>query len=126
MNAQYQRYQKQSVNALTSGEQLVLLFEQACVNISKSINFIEKNDIFGAHNSIIKTENIFYYLIDNLDLTYPISANLFSLYNFITDRLVQANIKKDAKILYEVQKLTCELRDTWKEAEYLSRNGASK
>lgn len=126
MIAQYQKYKQQSVNALTSAEQLVLLLEQACVNIAKAINFIDKKDIAGAHNSIVKTENIFYYLIDSLDMSYPISTNLFSLYNYITDRLIQANIKKDVDILGEIQKLTYELRDTWKEAEIISRTGVNK
>lgn len=123
MTAQYQKYQQQSVCSLTQGEQLILLFEQACINIAKGINFIEKKDISQAHNSIVKAENIYYYLVDNLDFNYPISSDLYSLYNYITDRLVQANIKKDASILAEVQKLSCELRDTWKEAERISRTG---
>lgn len=126
MVAQYQKYQQQSVSSLTAGEQLVLLFEQACLNISKGINAIEKKDISGAHNAIVKAENIFNYLIDALDFTYPISSDLYSLYNFINDRLLQANIKKDAAILCEVQKIACELRDTWREAEHLSRTGGIK
>lgn len=123
MTAQYQKYQHNYVTSLTSGEQLVLLFEQVCLNISKGIHFIEKKNVAEAHNSIVKAENIFYYLIDNLDFNYPISNDLFSLYNYITDRLVQANLKKDAAILAEVQKISCGLRDTWREAERISRAG---
>lgn len=126
MKSRYQKYKQQSVNSLTSNEQIILLFEQACINISKAISSIEAKDISGAHNSIIKTENIFYYLIDSLNMSFSISSNLLSLYNFITDRLVQANLKKDADILREVQKIACELRDTWKEAELLSRTGTAK
>jgi len=126
MITQYQKYQQQSVSSLTSGEQIVLLFEQACLNIAKGIDFIEKNDISNAHNSIVKAENIYNYFIDSLDFSYAISSDLHSLYNYIIDRLVQANIKKDASILCEVQKTSCELRDTWREAEYLSRTGGIK
>lgn len=123
MISQYQKYMKQSVTALTAGEQINLLFDQACVNISKAIEAIEKKDIAGAHNSIIKTENIFNYLIDSLDMSYPISKNLLALYDFINDRLIQANIKKDIKPLREAQKIATELRDTWKKAEVLARTG---
>ncbi|HBR32918.1 MAG TPA: hypothetical protein DD733_12645, partial [Clostridiales bacterium] len=76
MTAQYQKYQQQSVSSLTAGEQIVLLFEQACINIAKGINFIEKKDIQGAHNSIVKAENIYNYLIENLDFHYQISSDL--------------------------------------------------
>ncbi|HOJ49116.1 MAG TPA: flagellar export chaperone FliS [Bacillota bacterium] len=123
MVSQYQKYMKQSVSALTAGEQINLLFDQACVNISKAIEAIEKKDIVGAHNSIMKTENIFNYLIDSLDMSYPISKNLLALYDFINDRLIQANIKKDIKPLREAQKIATELRDTWKKAEVLARTG---
>ena len=123
MITQYQKYQQQSVTSLTAGEQLVLLLEKACVNIAKAINCIEAYDVEGAHNSIVKAENIYYYLMDNLDMNYSVSSNLFSLYDFITGRLVQANIKKDADILKEIQHLAYELRDTWREAEHISRTG---
>jgi len=125
MTSQYLKYKQQSVNSLTANEQLILLFEQASVNISKAISFTQKKDIVGAHESIIKTENIFYYLIDSLDMSFPISSNLLSLYNFIIDRLVQANIRKDSDILTEVQSLTHQLRDTWKEADLISRQGGT-
>jgi flagellar protein FliS len=93
------------------------------VNISKAIEAIENKDISTAHNSIVKTEDIFYYLIDSLDMRYPISKNLLALYDFINDRLVQANIKKDLTPLREAQKIASELRDTWKKAEVLTRTG---
>lgn len=123
MTSQYQKYMQQSVSSLTAGEQINLLFDQACVNISKAIEAIEKKDIAAAHNSIIKTEDIFYYLIDSLDMRYPISKNLLALYDFINDRLIQANIKKDIKPLREAQRIATELRDTWKKAEVLARTG---
>lgn len=123
MVAPYQKYKQQSLISLTPGEQLVLLFDQACLNIAKSIDFIEKKDICNAHNSIVKTENIFYSLIDNLDFNYAISKNLHSLYNFILDRLIQGNINKDVNLLREAQKIACELRETWREAERLSCRG---
>ncbi len=120
---QYQKYQKQSVTSLTSGEQLVLLLEKACVNIAKAITCIDSKDIAGVHNSIIKAENIYYYLIDNLDMNFTISSDLLSLYNFLIDRLIQANIKKDVDILKEIQPLAHELLETWSLAERISRMG---
>lgn len=126
MNSQYQKYKQQSIASLTSGEQLVLLLEHACINIARAIDCIEKNDINNAHNSIVKAEDIYYYLMDSLDMNYSISQNLLSLYTFMIDRLSVANIKKDADILREIQKLAGELKDTWKQAEYMVRTGNAK
>jgi flagellar protein FliS len=98
-----------------------LLFEQAAVNIFKAIKCINEKDICGAHNSIIKTQKIYAYLSDTLDLSFEISKDLYALYEFIQDRLAEANIKKDAGILSQVLSLTRDFKDTWKKAEIQSR-----
>lgn len=126
MMTQYQKYVQQSLTSLTAGEQIVLLMEKACININLAIDYIEKKDITNAHNMIVKAEDIYFYLIDSLDMNYPIAKNLFSLYNFMIDKLTQANIKKDAEILRSIQNLAYELKDTWKQAEYLTRTGHAK
>ena len=125
MTSPYKKYVQQSRTSLTAGEQLILLLEKACININLAIDCIEKKDISGAHDLIVKTEDIYYFLIDNLDMSYPISKNLFSLYNFMIDQLTQANIKKDAEILRQILKIAAELKDTWKQAEYLARTGSA-
>lgn len=118
---QYQKYREQLVVSLTPGEQITLLFEQAAVNISRAIKCINKNDICTAHNSIIKAQRIYSYLSDTLDLNFEISKELFALYEFIQDRLAEANIKKDTGILDQVLGMTRDFKDTWKKAEVQSR-----
>ena len=125
MNSPYKKYVQQSITSLTAGEQLVLLLEKACINITRAIDCIEKKDVAGAHNLIVKTEDIYNFLIDNLDMSFPISQNLFSLYEFMVEQLTAANIKKDADILRRILKIAVELKDTWKQAEYLARTGGS-
>ena len=45
-----------------------------------------------------------------------------SIYLFIIDRLVQANIKKDVAIMDEVIPLIENVRDTWHEAYKIAKN----
>jgi flagellar protein FliS len=45
-----------------------------------------------------------------------ISTNLRSLYNYMYKRLLDANMKKDLKIIDEVSEYIKDLRDTWIEA----------
>jgi len=125
MAAQYQKYKAQSVGSLTPGEQIVLLFEHAVINLTKAIACIERNDLSGAHNTIIKAQNIYQFLCDQLDMHLEISHSLFSLYQFIYDELVKANLKKDAQILFKMLAMTRDFRDTWKQAEVLSRTGGA-
>ncbi len=121
MAAQYQKYQAQSVGVLTPGEQIVLLFEHAAVKLSLAITCIEQKDISGAHNAIIRVQNIYQFLSDHLDMRMEISQNLFSLYQFIYDELVRANLKKDPEILRKMLVMTRDFKDTWKQAEITSR-----
>lgn len=45
-----------------------------------------------------------------------VARNLAALYAFMHDHLVLANIKKDAKMMQEVERLLAGLRDAWEEA----------
>ena len=49
-------------------------------------------------------------------MKYEISNNLYDLYTYFLDRLIEANVKKDTQILDEVVGFVTELRDTWAEA----------
>lgn len=115
------QYQNQAVNTATPGELIVLLFGGAIKNIHLAMNAIKSKQTNEANNCIIKAENIFYALIDCLDMRIPISADLRDLYEFINTRLIQANIKKDIAILEEILPLVVDFRNTWQEAEKINR-----
>ena len=74
-----------------------------------------------AHDSIIRTQDIFTELNVTLDTSAGEWAKqMFNIYSFINDRLFQANIKKDEAIMDEVIPLIEELRNIWNEAYKLS------
>jgi flagellar secretion chaperone FliS len=50
-----------------------------------------------------------------------VGQNMMRMYDFILNRLVEANVKNDAKALTEVEELVVEFRDTWKEVIMLDR-----
>lgn len=115
------QYQQQAVSTATPGELIVLLFSAAVKNINLGIAGIRNKQYAEAHNRIIKTQDIFNALIKNLDMRYPISRDLMDLYDFINQRLVQANLKKDCGILEELLPLVTDLRNTWQDAEKINR-----
>ena len=49
-------------------------------------------------------------------MDYEISTNLRKLYDFIIDKLIDANISKKKEPIDEALEILTELRDTWKEA----------
>ncbi|MCG4571618.1 flagellar export chaperone FliS [Clostridium cochlearium] len=123
-NNAYNAYKTNSVN-YASKEQLLLMVVDGAVKFSKiAKQGIEEKDIKKAHENIIKTQNIFYELMATLDVEKggEWAENLMKIYDFIIQRLVQANIKKDVKIMDEIIPIIEDIRDTWHEAYKISKN----
>ncbi|HBA02674.1 MAG TPA: flagellar export chaperone FliS [Clostridium sp.] len=116
-NNAYNTYKNNSVN-FASKEQLLLIILDGAVKFSKiGRQAILDKDIKSAHENIIKTQNIFYELMVSLDLTQSgdWGLNVISIYKFIIDKLVEANLKKDIDIMDEIIPLIEEVRDMWNE-----------
>lgn len=111
----YQQYQKTAVNAASPGELTLMLYNGAVKFINAAINGLDEKDYSRVNESLIKAQDIIKYLASTLDMSFDISGNLSSLYDFMYRHLVHANVKKDKKAMTEVLGLVEELRDTWKE-----------
>lgn len=117
-NRAYNIYKNNSIN-YASKEQLLILLVDGAVKFSKiARQAIIDKDIVKAHENIVKTENIFYELMSTLDTSKAgeWGTSLMSVYDFIVRRLIDANIKKDVKILDEVIPLIETVKDTWEQA----------
>ncbi|MBU3195839.1 flagellar export chaperone FliS [Clostridium algidicarnis] len=125
-NNAYNVYKNNSVN-FASKEQLLLMLLDGAVKFSKiGRQAIEDKDIKKAHENIIKTQNIFYELINSLDVAKggQWAEGLLKVYEFIIDRLVNSNIKKDINIMDEVIPLIEDVRNTWEEAYKISKTNS--
>jgi flagellar protein FliS len=113
----YSVYKTNSVN-YASKEQMLLMLVDGAVNFAKRGKIaIEEKDVVKAHECLIKTQNIFLELMASLDRNAGEWANqIFKVYQFINDKLSEANIKKDVKLVDEVLPLIEDIRDIWHEA----------
>lgn len=111
----YNAYLKSKVMTATPAELTLMLYEGAIKFVNKAIMSIEKNDVMGAHNNLMKTQRIIEELRASLDHKYPVAKEFDTVYEYILRRLVEANIKKDKDILEEVLEHLRTMRDTWKE-----------
>lgn len=119
----YAQYRNNSVN-YASKEQLLLMLLDGAVKFAKvARQAMADKDIAKANENIKKTQDIFYELIATLDLRYAgdWGNKLIAVYRFIINRLVQANIKKDVKIIDEVMPLIEDVRSLWQEAYRASK-----
>lgn len=119
----YNVYKNNSVN-FASKEQLLLMLLDGAVKFAKiARQAIADKNIPKAHENIVKTQNIYYELMVTLDVSAggEWAKSLMSVYAFITERLTEANFKKDAAILDEIIPLIEDVRDTWNEAYKVSK-----
>ena len=84
---------------------------------------IEQKDIEKAHNNIMKVQKIIQEFQISLDYKYETAKDFNEVYNYLLQRLMEANIKKDKEILEEVLKHLRTMRDTWVEVMRLTKNG---
>ena len=117
----YGVYKNNSVNFVSKEQMLLMLLDGAVKFAKRAKIAISENNIKLDHDSIIRTQDIFTELKVTLDTSAGEWAKqMFNIYSFINDRLLQANIKKDEAIMDEVIPLIEEVRNIWNEAYKLS------
>ena len=116
LNKAVYQYQQSSVFTATP-EELTLMLYNGCI---KAIRFaeisVDEKNYEKANMYICKAEAIIRELRNTLDMKYEISENLYNLYTYFLNRLIEANMKKDNSILEEVLHFVEEIRDTWSQA----------
>lgn len=114
-NNAYSAYQNNKILTASPAELTLMLYDGAIKFCNIAIMGIEQNDIEKAHNNIIKVRNIILEFQITLNHDYPVAQDFDNVYNYLKDRLHEANIKKDAEILEEVLGHLRTMRDTWKQ-----------
>lgn len=121
INNPYQAYAQNSVNQSTPAE-LTLMLYNGCL---KFLNFakkgIETDDIELKNTNIQKAQNILRELMVTLDMSIPVSETMLPLYEYMINRLIEANIQNDSAIIEEVVGYVTEFRDTWKQVIQMDR-----
>jgi flagellar protein FliS len=109
----YQQYKENAILTASPEELVLMLYNGIIRFIEEAKGAIEKKDYMAANNSIQRAQDIITELMLTLDMNYDISKNLYSLYDYMLRRLIDANVKKDVTILEEVKGFAIELRNTW-------------
>lgn len=108
---------KQAAAMTSTPSQLLLMLYDGCIRFIKAgVDGIQERNIEKAHNNLIKAQSIIYELIRTLDMKYPISKQLISVYEYMIHQLVQANKEKAAAPAEEVLAYVMELREAWLQA----------
>lgn len=117
----YSQYNNNKVLTASPAELTLMLYDGAIKFCNIAESAIEQKDIQKAHNNIIKAQHIIDYLRQTLDMKYPVAQDFERIYEYLSKRLREANVKKDVTVLKEVNEHLHSVRDTWKEVMQINR-----
>ena len=121
INNPYQSYQQNSVTQSTPGELTLMLYNGCLKFLNQAKKGIETENIELRNTNIQKAQAIIREFMITLDQSIPVSESMFDLYEYMNNRLIEANVKNDATIVEEVIGYTTEFRDTWKQVIQINR-----
>jgi flagellar protein FliS len=116
----YQHYKEQTVNTMTPGEMLNLLYDEMLKRLTRAELALEKEDYELFEQSIQRATDIVTYLKDTLNYDYEISAELRRMYDFFLYEFSRIRAGRNSDVIEEVRPLIIELRDAFKEAQRLN------
>lgn len=121
----YEKYKKTSVETISPGRLLIMLFDGAISSVQKAIEDIDSQRVGEAHKNMVKAQDIILELRNTLNMDYSLSAQLWELYDYLYRELVEANIHKDRLALENILPFLSELRQTWQEATRMAGPGSA-
>lgn len=115
--AGYQAYQKNKYGTASPHKLILLLYEAAIKHIGHAQQAIQDRQVFTAHRSILKAQEIISELIAvlNEDQGGEVAVNLKNLYLYVIDCLVQANLRKQTEPLKEALDVLGPLKSAWEQ-----------
>lgn len=114
----YSQYRTQAVTTASPAQLVAMLYQGALTAITVAEQALAAGtDLELAHRELVRAQDIVNELSWSLDHEQGgvLAVNLASLYDFCTDRLLRANIDKDASVLPAVRDTLAGLAEAWAE-----------
>ena len=122
---EYRDQREQTISAMSSGELLLLLYDELVKRLMQAELVLNKEDYDLFEADVTRSLEIVRYLDDTLDRQYPVGRDLARLYDFFSYELNRVKAGRNRTELERVKAMVMELRDTFREAEKTSRAEAA-
>lgn len=118
MNPYVKQYQKNQIETATPEQVLILLYDGAILYLNKAKVALEQNDLEQWNKNLLGCERIILEFMDTLDMENggDLAKNLYGLYEYFYNTLVQANLNKNTQKVDEILRHLKGLRETWQKA----------
>ncbi|MDF1507820.1 flagellar export chaperone FliS [Robertmurraya sp. DFI.2.37] len=110
-------FTESAIHQKSPQEITALLYEGCMTNLEEAIDFINSKDYVLANRKLQNANDILQRLGAGLNYDAGIIADqLDVLYNYMADKIVEANLNKDVKIIKEVLHSLEEISAAWNQA----------
>lgn len=109
-----QHYKEQTINTMTKGELLLLLYDELVKRLTQAELALGKEAYPMFEECVQRSINIIDYLDATLDRQYEISHSLTRLYEYFTYELGRVMIGRNAPLLVHVREQLNELRGAFR------------
>ena len=125
-NNPYKRYRQTQVETAGPLELIIMMYDGAIRFCNQGKVAIEEKNFTQANKLLQRAQDIIDELNINLNMEAgEIAVNLRNLYEFISSKLIEANIKKDILLLDQMIELLTTLRSSWVELQNAQKQTAS-
>lgn len=111
----FQSYQRTNVQTADQRTLIIMLYDGLIRFLRKAQQKIDAREVEAAHNYLVRSREIVAELLATLkpEKAGEIGNNLKRLYSFAFNRIVEANLYKDAEMVEEVIRIMSTLREGW-------------
>jgi flagellar protein FliS len=111
----HDRYLETAVETASPARLIVMLYDGAIRFINEAAHAMQQRDYETQNAKLQRAQKILAELISSLDFDKggEIAENLFRLYTYMYNQLVEANINDNLDRLQHVVQLLSELREAW-------------
>lgn len=112
-------YRKSAVQGATPLQLVIMLYDGALKFMEAGKHAMAAKDLDKQNTALQKAQKIVFELIACLDMEKggEIAANLLSLYSYVVEQLVQANLRDDAEAVDRCIRILSDLRESWVQIE---------
>jgi flagellar protein FliS len=129
---QVSAYRETKIKTASQGQLVLMLYDEAVKQLDRGLELLALNStgkkdpglIEKISKTMLKTQEIFTELMASLDFERgaEIAKNLFALYTWFNQELLEANVKQDQRRITIVRNMVYELRGAW--AQIAAKNSA--
>ncbi len=110
----YGAYRRIQAETSSPAELILLLYDGLMKDLTQAEERLAQRDWEVAHVALVRAQEIVLELIASLDMNAgDIARQLAPLYEYQYQRLLEANVRKDAGAVAEVIRLVTPLRNAW-------------